>query len=85
MKYIDIINNQYFSLLIATNVSSIVLVTVNSYSNTHIHKVYDDGGPNYGVQALESQNKVTVTLPVAYNQGFAIFSGAYSSVALRYA
>lgn len=83
MKYIDITNDQYFSLLIVTNINSAVCVLVNSYSNVEILKIYDHGETDYEVQALESQNKITITLPTPYNQGFAIFSGAYSSVALR--
>lgn len=83
MKYIDITNDQYFSLMIVTNVNSAVCVLANSYSDVQILKIYDHAVTNYEVQALESQNKITITLPTPYNQGFAIFSGANSSVALR--
>lgn len=83
VKYIDITNDQYFSLLIVTNVNSAVCVLVNSYSNVEILKIYDHGATNYEAQALESQNKVTITFPIEYNQGFAIFSGTLSNIKLR--
>lgn len=83
VKYIDITNDQYFSLLIVTNINSAVCVLANSYSDVKILKIYDHGVTNYEVQALEPQNKVTITLPTPNNKGFAIFSGVYSNVKLR--